>query len=166
MGGYVALYLARHEPGRVTALATLGTKLEWTNEVAAREAQFLDPERLKHKVPAFALELERRHPGSGWETVLARTRDLLSNLGAEPRLQDDDFAALALPVRLMLGDRDKTVSLEETLSAYRRLERGELEVLPQTPHPLVSVPVGRLAASLGEFFMRVDRSGSIGGRSG
>jgi len=33
----------------------------------------------------------------------------------------------------------------------RALPRGELEVLPATPHPFERVPLARLAWSIGEF---------------
>ena len=43
IGGYVALWLAKEAPERVAAVVTLGTKLGWNPETAAREACRLNP---------------------------------------------------------------------------------------------------------------------------
>ena len=51
MGGYVALWLAKEIPERVAAVVTLGTKLGWNPETAAREAGRLNPATLRTKVP-------------------------------------------------------------------------------------------------------------------
>ncbi|HTE48101.1 MAG TPA: alpha/beta fold hydrolase, partial [Gemmatimonadaceae bacterium] len=42
MGGYVALQFAAESPELVTSVVTLGTKLAWTPEGAARETSRLD----------------------------------------------------------------------------------------------------------------------------
>ncbi|MBC7896149.1 MAG: alpha/beta fold hydrolase [Cytophagaceae bacterium] len=73
MGGYVALSLAAESPDLVSAIVTLGTKLAWSPEAAARETSRLDPVAIRAKVPKFADLLERRHAGAGgWELALAR----------------------------------------------------------------------------------------------
>ncbi len=152
MGGYVALHLARVHPERVAAVATLGTKFRWDPATAAREAARLDPDAIRAKVPRFADALAARHGGAGgWEAVLARTAALLRALGERPVLTDATLAEVAQPVRVMVGDRDATVTVEETAGAYRALPNGELAVLPRTPHPLEQVDTGRLVAALGEF---------------
>jgi pimeloyl-ACP methyl ester carboxylesterase len=152
MGGYVALHLARVHPERVAAVATLGTKFRWDPATAAREAARLDPAAIRAKVPRFADALAARHAGAGgWEAVLARTAALLRSLGDRPVLTDAALAEVAPPARVIVGDRDATVSVEEAAGAFRALPNGELLVLPRTPHPLEQVDVGRLAGSLGEF---------------
>ena len=152
MGGYAALQLAATEPALVARVATLATKFAWTPEGAAREAGMLDAERMRAKVPRYADLLAARHTGFGWENVLAATREMMAHLGAEPALTPDVLARVAQPVRVIVGDRDATTSVEESAAAARSLAAGELEVLPRTPHPLEKVPLERLAASLGEFF--------------
>jgi pimeloyl-ACP methyl ester carboxylesterase len=153
MGGYVALHLARVHPERVAAVATLGTKFRWDPATAAREAGRLDPATIRAKVPRFAEALEARHGGAGgWEAVLARTATLLRSLGERPVLTDETLAEVAQPVRVVVGDRDATVTVEESAGAYRALPNGELLVLPRTPHPLEQVDAERLAAALVELF--------------
>ena len=82
MGGYVALALALAHPERVRRVITLGTRFEWTPDIAARESSRLDPEKIRSRVPAFADQLRARHGGSGgWENTLSRTTALLTMLG-------------------------------------------------------------------------------------
>jgi pimeloyl-ACP methyl ester carboxylesterase len=151
MGGYVAVLLARTQPTLVKRIATLGTKYLWEAEGAAREVRLLDPEKIKAKVPAFARTLEARHT-AGWETVLAKTREMLTALGESPALTLPDFAAVQHRVRIMIGDKDTTAGIEDSLRVYRALPNAEFEVLPDSPHPLEQVQPYRITRSLIEFF--------------
>lgn len=153
MGGYVALALAAQSPERVRAVATLGTKLDWSPEIAKRETSRLDPAIIRAKVPRFAELLEaRHHAAGGWEQLLAKTSTLMTTLGDAPPIDAAALAKIACPTRLMVGDRDTTVTVDETRDAARCLARGELAVLPATPHPFEQVRVPLLAALLTEFF--------------
>lgn len=146
MGGYVALLLAAAHPDRVARVVTLGTKFRWDTATAERDVRRLDPSTIRAKVPRFADALSARHVGAGgWEGVLARTAALLESLGAAPPLDDAVLASIACPVRVMVGDRDETVTIEETAGAYRALAHGEMAVLPMTAHPLERVDVEMLA---------------------
>ena len=151
MGGYVGLHMAATQPARVASVTTLGTKFVWDPALAEREAARLDPAVIQAKVPRFASALAERHEGAGgWEGVLARTAALLRALGADPLLGPEVLAGIAQPVRVMVGDRDATVTVEETAAAQRALPLGELSVLPRTPHPLEHVDVERLAREIGD----------------
>jgi pimeloyl-ACP methyl ester carboxylesterase len=152
MGGYVACHMARSHPHVVQSIATLGTKFYWDPEVAEREVGMLDPGKITAKVPHFARALAERHTAAGWEYVLEQTRELLRQLGQVGGLRPHDVAGIEPRVRLMLGDRDTTVTLSETAEMYRALPRGELEVLPATPHQFERVPMTRLAYTLAQFF--------------
>lgn len=150
LGGYVALHLARIQPERVASVFTLATKFAWTPEVAAREAGFLDADKILEKVPQYAATLEKQH-GAGWRTMLAKTRDQLLSLGAAPLLNAESMATITQPVRLSVGDRDKLVSIEESLAMYRPLPNGTFQVFPNTPHPLDKAPIPILANALRDF---------------
>ena len=63
-----------------------------------------------------------------------------------------ELAPLEQPVRILIGDRDTTVTLSESVERYRALPHAELEVIPGTPHPLEKVSPARLAQALIEFF--------------
>ena len=151
MGGYVALALARRRPELVARVATLGTKFAWSPESAAREVAMLDLAKMRGKIPRFAEALERLHVGIGLEALLRHTAAMMQALGAQPTLDAPALAEIAQPVRVMVGDRDTTVGVEESLATVRALAAGELEVLPRTPHPLDRTPLARLAFSVIEF---------------
>ena len=151
MGGYVALQVAATHPDRVDRVATLATKFAWSPEIAARETAMLDVATIRAKVPKFAAALEARHTGAGWEALLAQTADLMRALGAHPLLNETVLASIAKPVRLGVGDRDTTVSIDESAAAARELPQGELEVHPRTAHPFEKAPLDRIARSIDEF---------------
>ena len=152
MGGYVALHLAGSEPSRIERIATLGTKFDWTPESAARETRMLDAEVMLEKVPGFAAMLQQRHSAPGWKNVLLRTAEMMTALGAEPAVDTARLGRVNVPVRICVGDRDRMVSLEESIGAFRALPNAELQVLPATPHPLEQVPAERVVAALADFF--------------
>lgn len=152
MGGYVALYLARFHPQKVRKVFTLATKWEWTPAIAAKEIRMLDPEKIAAKIPVFAQQLATRHHPNGWKLVLQKTADLMQGLGDHPPLQGSDFEQLTQHIRVAIGDRDKMVTLEETIAVYGLLQHGELQVLPATPHPFEQVETRRLVDALVDFF--------------
>jgi pimeloyl-ACP methyl ester carboxylesterase len=48
----------------------------------------------------------------------------------------DDFSKIAAPTLILVGDRDEFCSVEEGVSAYRKLQRGELGVVPGIRHAI------------------------------
>ena len=46
-----------------------------------------------------------------------------------------------MPCLLMLGDRDKMVSLAETVEVYNLLASSQFAILPKTSHPIEQVDV-------------------------
>ena len=153
MGGYVALSLALEFPDRVEKVATLGTKFRWSPETAEREAARLDPAVIAEKVPDFAKALTDRHvEAGGWEKVLASTAEFLRHLGESPVLTDETLAFVLQPVRVIVGTRDNTVDVEESLSVSRAMPAGSLTELPEAPHPIEQVDLEALVPVLFDFF--------------
>lgn len=152
MGGYVALTLALAHPHLVQSIATLGTKFHWDDDTARRETSFLDPAKIEAKVPHFAQTLAERHTASGWQAVVTHTADLLWSLAPTGGLRPPTLTNLQHPVRIMVGDRDSTVSVLEAHETYRALPHAQLQVLPATRHELEKLSPNRLAASLTDFF--------------
>jgi len=149
MGGYVAVHLAARHPDRVARVTSLGTKFRWDPATAARESARLDPAVIRAKVPRFAETLEARHARTGgWESVLSRTAAFLAALGDDPPLTDAMLAQIEHPVRIMVGERDTTVSIEEATEVAGRLRYGAVTVLADTPHPIEQVKVEALVAAL------------------
>lgn len=152
MGGYVALYLARHYPDKIGKVFTLATKFHWHEETAKREASMLDPAAISEKFPAFAEELKHRHSPEDWTIVLSKTADMMIDLGHNNTLKDTDYRAIENEIQLSVGDRDKMVSIDETLNVYKLLQKGRLLVLPDTHHPIEKVEGERLIHEIRDFF--------------
>ncbi len=156
MGGYAALHTALNYPGRIGKIFTLATKFEWTTEIVRREVKMLDAQKIKEKVPKFAEELAGRHGEDKWEIVLAKTREMMLELG---KLGDShggyqlELDKISNEVLIGIGDRDKMVSIEETVTAYKKMPNSQLLVMPGTPHPLEQVNIDRLSGDIGRFFV-------------
>jgi pimeloyl-ACP methyl ester carboxylesterase len=151
MGGYVALYLAKQHPERIQKIITLGTKFNWDEATAAREVKMLDPVVMEQKIPAFVNVLRQRHAPQNWELVLHKTAEMMTAMGKENPLLLQHYAGIETPSLIMLGDRDKTVTLEETIAVYRQLPHAQFAVLPGTPHPLEQVNLVSLMQCLQGF---------------
>ena len=151
MGGYVAMYIARHFPERMTTLICFATKYQWNETVAAAEIKMLDPEKIQLKIPAFAKELSERHAPQDWKKVLEYTCKFLMNNGNKPEVNADDFSQINTPSLLMVGDRDKLVTLEETVEVYRSMSNATLSILPATAHPIEQVDTTMLALMIQKF---------------
>ncbi len=152
MGGYAALYLAKHHPGKINKIFTIATKFLWNEEIAAKEIKMLDPVKMKEKVPAFAEQLKMRHGKDNWEMVLKKTAEMMTNLGKNNVLKYDDFNSIEQDILLGLGDRDKMVTIEETVEVYKRLKNAQMIVLPNTSHPLEAININRLISEINLFF--------------
>jgi len=151
MGGYVALYLARHHPNAIDCVVTLATKLYWDEQVATKEAGNLQPAVIKAKVPVFAEALKQRHLPVDWEVLLDKTAALLNLMGSVNPLHIKDFSQVNCPVLLTLGDRDKMVSLVETVTVFKQIQNGQLAVLPFTHHAIENIDVNMLSLMVRNF---------------
>ena len=153
MGGYVALYLAKHFPQRVNKIFTLATKFDWSISAAEKESKMLIPEKIEEKLPEFAKQLTHRHLPRDWKIVLRKTAEMMCVMGADPPMKDDDFAAITHQVKLSLGDKDKMVSLSETKQVAEKIKRASMLLLPDTLHPIEQVSVEKLAHEIKQFFV-------------
>ena len=103
-----------------------------------------------------ALAFVREHAGdarlSSGELLAdhaAGTAMIVGKLNVDPPAV---LAAIRQPARLMVGDRDAVVTMEETRDAARSLAQGQLAVLPATAHPFEQVRLPLLATLLRELF--------------
>ncbi len=124
---------------------TLATKFAWNEAIATKEIQMLDPAKIEQKIPAFAEALRERHLPNDWKEVLQKTADMMIVMGNENPLMPEDYAAIGIPSLLLLGDRDKMVSIEETMAVYKALPAARMGILPGTPHPIEQVNMRTLA---------------------
>lgn len=145
MGGYAAVYLAKHHPEKINRIITLATKFYWDEATAAKEIKMLDANTIRQKLPAFADKLYERHLPNNWKAVLAETIIMLTALGSHNTLSIDDYTSINTPCLILLGDRDKMVTLDETVAVYKQLPNAQLCVLPNTQHPLEHADIALLS---------------------
>ncbi|MBC7696643.1 MAG: alpha/beta hydrolase, partial [Burkholderiales bacterium] len=150
MGGYVALYLAYMQPTLLGNIITLGTKFEWTPEIAQKETKMLDAKTILEKVPKFAEDLRTRH-GIEWELLLSKTAEMMLSLGTNNVLSLNDYTTIENKILIGLADKDSMVSLAETTAVYKQLKNGAMYMLPNTKHPIETVNVSLLGKIIGEF---------------
>jgi pimeloyl-ACP methyl ester carboxylesterase len=153
MGGFVAVTLAQQFPTRFNAVITLATKFRWEPDIAVRERKLLDPGMIETKVPQFAEELKQRHSEKNWKKLLEKTSQMLGHLGNQ-FYAPDNFKDVGVPVLVLLGDKDKMVTLEETIGMYRSLPNGSLCILAGTGHQIEKMDFRRLASEIRVFLAR------------
>lgn len=155
MGGYVALNLAQQAGSPVRKIITLGTKFDWSRAVVEKETAGLDPALLEQKAPAFAAQLEQKH-GAAWKELATKTAGLMREIHSAGFLTPAALGAIANKTLLGLGDRDKLVSLEETVGVYKTLPNASMFMLPGTRHPIELVDPTLLSAMVLSFINAPD----------
>ncbi len=150
MGGYVALYLASQKPGMLGDIITLGTKFEWSPEIATKEIKMLDAKTISEKVPKFAEALQKRH-GNDWQLLLQRTVAMMVDLGNNNLLTPTTFSQIKNKVLIGLADNDTMVSVEETDNAASKIIAAKRYTLANTKHPIETVNVTDLSKIISEF---------------
>lgn len=153
MGGYVALYHEKHNPGRIGKIMTLATKFDWNPDSSALEASMLNPQKMKEKIPAFVKSLIDKYGEQNWKAVVNATSKMMIELGTQPALKIEDYGDIKCSVQIMVGDKDVMVSLEESIAVYRRLKNSRLAVLPNVIHPIDRIQHGVLSAQITDFML-------------
>jgi pimeloyl-ACP methyl ester carboxylesterase len=151
MGGYVAMYMARHYPGSLQKIVTLASKFHWDTAIAEKETKMLDADKIELKLPAFASTLKNRHTAAGWKELLQKTARMMREIGERNPLNPEDYPAINNPSLILLGDRDKMISLEETLAVYKALPDAQMSIIPNTHHPIEQTNIPLLAALIKYF---------------
>lgn len=152
MGGYVALYMARHFPEKVKKLYSLATKFDWNNESAAKESGLLNADKIEEKLPAFATLLKERHLPEDWKKVLSRTAEMMLGLGADPALSSADFKQIKSKVVIAVGDKDNMVSTNEGKHVSELIPNAEFRLIKDAVHPIEKLPVELLRNEIVSFF--------------
>lgn len=142
MGGYVAIMHAAKYPGKIKSIITLGSKVNWTPEIAAKEVKMLNPDIIEQKVPKFAEALNKRHLGQ-WKLVLANTAVLMIELGEINPIQKLSKRDISCPIKMLLADEDEMVSREETNALASKLGATRNNI-PNSKHPIEKVDLENL----------------------
>jgi pimeloyl-ACP methyl ester carboxylesterase len=153
MGGYVALDYFKNVKHAIRGLFTLGTKMQWSPDIALNEIKHLQVDIIKQKVPKFALALEKRH-GSNWELLMQKTVDMMLDLGNGSSLSGKDLEEISLPVCIARGSEDSMVSEEESKWAANLMGGTYLE-LNGIQHPIERVPLERIEKELNSWIESV-----------
>jgi pimeloyl-ACP methyl ester carboxylesterase len=151
MGGYAALVAALAMPTVIRSVTTLGTKLDWSPATAALENRFLDPDKMREKVPEFAAHLEQLHAPTPLHELLAATAAMLRGLGSRPLLTTTNLATLNTPVQIMVGELDKTTGVDAARRFADHMPHATFEILMNTPHPLERVNPDLLVSRIARF---------------
>jgi len=144
MGGYVALYTEALFPGSFSKIITLGTKFNWTPDIAAREVRMLQPDVVEEKVPKFAAHLQRMHEPNDWKSVMRKTAEMMEAMGANPPMNDVDLGKVNCPVHLLLGSKDSMVSEAETKEIQYQLSDVQFDILDGVEHPIEKLELALL----------------------
>jgi pimeloyl-ACP methyl ester carboxylesterase len=139
MGGYVAVWLAKHHPEKIEKIITLGTKFDWSVESAEKEVRKLNAEKIAEKVPAFARILEHRHAPNDWKELLKKTGEMMLGLGKEPLLTEEILKTIQMPSLICLGDQDDMADRNYAEQVASFLPKGKFKLLENTPHPIEKV---------------------------
>ncbi|HET8809255.1 MAG TPA: alpha/beta hydrolase [Flavobacteriaceae bacterium] len=153
MGGYVALNLALHFPEKIEKIMTLGTKINWNPEAAAKELKMLDPEKIEEKVPAFAENLKKTHFPSDWKMVVNKTAKMMQGLGEGKSLKTENFKTITAPVLATIGSEDVMVTKEEAKKLANALPQGSFLEIDGFPHPIEQVDTQKLSEIMIRYFL-------------
>jgi pimeloyl-ACP methyl ester carboxylesterase len=138
-GGQVALEIGMRYPELPQALIVGGAWFKFTamyrawvrDALGDEESPEVDTARLAHNHPDWAAWLEQMYGPEGWKPLLAHLKRMWTTpLNYTP----EDFAQVAAPTLVLIGDRDELVSVEEATEMYRLLPSAELAVVPGAVH--------------------------------
>jgi pimeloyl-ACP methyl ester carboxylesterase len=158
MGGYVALNLALKFPEKMNKIFTLGTKMQWNPQIAAKEIKMLNPEIIEAKVPQFAAILQKRHAPNNWKKLLIQTAQMMTGLGNGKAIQLNDFSKIKHHIVIGIGALDSMVSLQESSEVADQLPNGKIKVFEGFKHPIEQTDAKVLAEKLILFFKETNIS--------
>jgi pimeloyl-ACP methyl ester carboxylesterase len=140
VGGYVALYVARHYPERVAGVVTLATKWVFDERTVAHLTHLADPERLSRPGNPRAAQLEATHQPQDWRRVTEANRQLFRDFGAHPPLTEQELRAIGKPALVLSSEDDQLVPRDEAV-ALGKLLGCQAMLMPGQCHPLSAVPL-------------------------
>jgi pimeloyl-ACP methyl ester carboxylesterase len=148
LGGYLALYLARHFPGQVRGACAIATKVVFDAATVQHWSHLASPARLGRPGNPRAAQLEKLHAPQDWKEVALANIRLFDELGRAPPLSPADFEALDVPVMLVNANRDPLVPWSETLELRSLVPHSALVMFYGLAHPIAHVPVESLAVRI------------------
>jgi pimeloyl-ACP methyl ester carboxylesterase len=167
-GGQVALEIGMRYPDLPGALVVGGAHLEltegsrrWVRSILGdAQSPEVDFERFERENRGFAAMLLRDHGPGNWQTLLQQIKPMWN---AHLNYTQADFAKVAAPTLVFVGDRDGFVPVEDAVQMYRLLPDAEIAVIPASGHEdLIFAPVNVAVARplIVDFLLR--HSDSVG----
>lgn len=153
MGGYVALKLALDYPKKVRKLMTLGTKIHWDGETAAKEVKLLNPEKMLEKIPQFVESLKKEHGSGNWKTLVTKTAKMMHSLRNGKAIDLESFKTIEALVLVGLGSEDTMVSQKESKELVANLSNGSFLEIPGFKHPIGQVNQQHLSEIMVSYFL-------------
>jgi 3-oxoadipate enol-lactonase len=140
-GGVIALRTAFHYPERMRGLIVGGVTMEVTDATRATlYAMGLDGPgkpnwaRGQKAIPDIIARWQQTHRQTPDHYMRLLERNsygmFKSNVMPSPR----DLAAMATPTLIVWGDRDQFLPVEQAVTLYRLLPKGQLAVIPNADH--------------------------------
>ncbi len=151
VGGYVALYLARHMPGRVLGVCAIATKYVFDERTVNHWTRISSAEWMRKPGNPRAAEMQRIHAPQDWTELVKVNARLYRDLGADAPLKDTDLAAIAAPVMLVGSNRDQLVPWTETLALGDLIPGSKLMMFYGPAHPIAAVPCASVAKTYSEW---------------
>lgn len=152
-GGYLGLYLAAHDPGRVESVVTIATKYVMDERTIDRWAYLTSHERFVQpghpRVPLY-----ERHHGD-WQAMTRNNHRMFLGWKDGAPLADPDIAGIRVPVMIVGADRDPLVPWEETRALGRLIAGSHVAMTYGSSHPITSLPLNGVAQAIAQWFERV-----------
>ncbi len=155
LGATLALYLARHHPGRLHGVCALAPKYVFDAHTVQHWVHLIQPARLGRPGNPRTQELVRIHAPQDWVAVAAANERFFGALGREAPLTPQDLRAIATPVLLISSDRDPVVPWKEVLALSKLIPGSRIAMFYGAAHPLKTVPVLAVARVLGPWIREV-----------
>lgn len=139
MGGYIALsHAAHYDNSPISRVICYGTKFDWSEQTVANMVTHLHPENealMEHLKKVFGEEANR---------LLAATTHMMAHLARLDGLTSQELADIQIPVDLVIGDKDKVVTLKETEEMAAKLTYGQVHILKDSRHEMERCDLDRL----------------------
>lgn len=133
MGGYVALNAQINGKIKAGKIITIGTKFKWNEEIAKAETSRLNWDTMG----VIREKLENEH-GQNLASLFDCTTSIMMGIGKMP-LTSEDLSRVDAPSVIMVGERDKMVSIDESKEAAASIPNGVFQMLEDQPHLLEKV---------------------------
>lgn len=152
MGAMTALMFGARMPERLRTLVVAGitTQREPRASVGRR---LMDPTRILARDPDFAATLSRRHDagqGAGaWQRLLPA---IAADIAVQPLLSPAELHRIDCPALVACGDRDPFVPPEHAAALARQLPAGQLFVVPDCGHEVMSRRPALFNEAIGAFY--------------